>query len=56
MILAKTGQDCPTGNSTRTEAKRQSEETMRRSKSGLVLNGISYCGKLRTVKKGGSWL
>ena len=26
------------------------------SESGLVLNGISYCGKLRTVRSGGSWL
>ena len=26
------------------------------SKSGLALNGISYCGKLRTAKNGGSWL
>ena len=26
------------------------------SKSGLALNGISYCGKLRTVRSGGSWL
>ena len=26
------------------------------SKSGLALNGISYCGKLRTARSGGSWL
>ena len=26
------------------------------SKSGLALNGISYYGKLRTAKSGGSWL
>ena len=26
------------------------------SKSGLALNGISYYGKLRTVRSGGSWL
>ena len=26
------------------------------SESGLTLNGLSYCGKLRTVKSGGSWL
>ena len=25
-------------------------------KSGLALNGTSYCGKLRTVRSGGSWL
>ena len=26
------------------------------SKSGLALNGISYCGKPRTARSGGSWL
>ena len=26
------------------------------SKSGLGLNGISYCGKLRAAKSGGNWL
>ena len=26
------------------------------SKSGLALNGISYCGKLRTARSRGSWL
>ena len=26
------------------------------SKSGLALNGISYYGKLRTARSGGSWL
>ena len=26
------------------------------SKSGLALNGISYYGKLRTERSGGSWL
>ena len=26
------------------------------SKSGLASNGISYCGKLRTVRSGRSWL
>ena len=26
------------------------------SKSELALNGISYYGKLRTTKSGGSWL
>ena len=26
------------------------------SKSGLTLNGTSYCGKLRTARSGGSWL
>ena len=26
------------------------------SKSGLALNGTSYCGKLRTAMNGGNWL
>ena len=26
------------------------------SESGLALNGISYCGKLRTARSGESWL
>ena len=26
------------------------------SKSGLALNGISYYGRLKTVRSGGSWL
>ena len=26
------------------------------AKSGLALNGISYYGKLRTARSGGSWL
>ena len=26
------------------------------SESGLALIGISYCGKLRTVRSGGGWL
>ena len=26
------------------------------SKTGLALNGISYYGKLRTARSGGSWL
>ena len=49
-----TGQDCPTGNSTRRETKRQTEETMGKKttlKSGLALNGTAYCGKLRTTRK-----
>ena len=26
------------------------------SESGLVLNGTSYCGRLRIARSGGSWL
>ena len=38
--------------------KRQTQEMMGRktSKSGLALNGISYYGKPRTARSGGSWL
>ena len=48
--------DEKTGNSTRREAKRQTEETIGQHQSGLALNGTSYCGKLRTARSGGSWL
>ena len=53
-----TGQDYPTGNSSRRETKRQTQETMGKttSKSGLALNGIYYYGKPRTPRSGGSWL
>ena len=55
-----TGQDYPTGNSSRRETKRQTEETMGRqhqiAKGGLALNGIYYYGKPRTDRSGGSWL
>ena len=53
-----TCQDYPTGNSSRRETKRQTEETMGRlaSKSGLALGGIYYYGQLKTARSGGSWL
>ena len=50
--------DYPTGN----RFKEGDEEADRgndgktTSKSGLALNGISYYGKLRTARSGGSWL
>ena len=54
-----TGQDCPTGNSTRREMKRADRGNGGKStsKSGLALNGTSFFGmllKLRTAKSGGS--
>ena len=53
--------DCPR-LSYREQLKEGDEEADRgndgktTSKSGLALNGISYYGKLRTTKSGGSWL
>ena len=85
--MIRTGQDYPTGKSSRRETKRQTEETTGRhqrvdwprlsyreqfkegdeeadrgndgkttSRSGLTLDGISYYGKQRTARSGGSWL
>ena len=45
-----TGQDYSTGNSSRRETKRQSEETMGRQ------HGIYHCGKPRAERSGESWL
>ena len=46
-----------TGNSSSRETKRQTENDGKTTlKSGLALNGISYYGKLRTARSGGSWL
>ena len=51
------GQDCPTGNSTRRETKRKTENDGESTlKSALTLNGTSRRGKLRTTRSGGSWL
>ena len=37
------------------EADRENDGKTR-SKNGRALNGISYYGKLRTARSGGSWL
>ena len=51
-----TGHDCPTGNSTNRETKRQRKNGKTTSERGLASNGASYYGKLRTARSGGSWL
>ena len=51
-----TGQDYTTGNSSKRETKRQTEETMGRQLQRVDLNGIYYYGKPRTARSAGSWL
>ena len=48
--------NCPTGNSSRGEDEEadRGDDGKTTSNSGLALNGISYYGKLRTARSGGS--
>ena len=49
--IIRTGQDCSTD-----EEAHRVHDGKTTSKSELALNGTSYCGKLRTIRNGGSWL
>ena len=58
-IISWTGQDYPTGNSSKRETKEEADrgnDGKTTSKNGLALHGISYYGKLRTARSGESWL